>query len=258
MWADDHRSTETLFAVVDALAAQGVIGDASTVIQEERPFFFSLFAHTRHSGLLSLHFFSLGFFEQRPNLGLPFFQLRNILSVEMPGAVDPAANLVDIPGNPADGCGQLFLLGVIHLDDVAIDRHFSEICAHVFGTELRHLALDEPPLLFGDAELDADRPCAFSHVGIRLLQTTTDISSGKLGTVQRIFLNIKIFLHFTTDSFGQKLGTCSEKISLSLYNGHFIRRLAGKAGIKFPSRKVPPNLQRTLFRLNAGMAAKYF
>ena len=64
--------------------------------------------------------------------------------------------------------------------------------------------------------------------------------------------------HISTDSFGQKLGTCSEKISLSLCNGHFIRRLAGKAGIKFPSRKVPPNLQRTLFRLNAGMAAKYF
>ena len=64
--------------------------------------------------------------------------------------------------------------------------------------------------------------------------------------------------HISTDSFGQKLGTCSEKISLSLYNGHFIRRLAGKAGIKFPSRKVPTNLQRTLFRLNAGMAAKYF
>ena len=64
--------------------------------------------------------------------------------------------------------------------------------------------------------------------------------------------------HISTDSFEQKLGTCSEKISLSLYNGHFIRRLAGKAGIKFPSRKVPPTLQRTLFRLNAGMAAKYF
>ena len=96
MWADDHRSTETLFAVVDALAAQGVIGDASTVIQEERPFFFSFFTHTRHSGLLSLQSLSLGLFEQRPNLGLPFFQFRNILSVEMPGAVDPAANLIDI------------------------------------------------------------------------------------------------------------------------------------------------------------------
>ena len=159
MRADDHRSTETLFAVVDALAAQGVIGDASTVIQEERPFFFSLFAHTRHSGLLSLQFLSLAFFEQRPNLGLPFFQLRNILSVEMPGAVNPAANLVDIAGNPADGCGQLFLLGVIHFDDVAVDRHLAEICTHVPGAELRHLVLDKLPLLLGDAELDADRSC---------------------------------------------------------------------------------------------------
>ena len=96
MWADDHRSTETLFAVVDALATQGVIGDASPVVQEEHPFFFFLFTHTRHSGLLSLQSLSLGLFEQRPNLGLPFFQFRNILSVEMPGAVDPAANLIDI------------------------------------------------------------------------------------------------------------------------------------------------------------------
>ena len=96
MRADNHRSTETLFAVVDTPAAKGVIGDASTVIQEERPFFFFLFTHTRHSGLLSLQSLSLGLFEQRPNLGLPFFQFRNILSVEMPGAVDPAANLIDI------------------------------------------------------------------------------------------------------------------------------------------------------------------
>ena len=169
MRADDHRSTETLFAVVDALAAQGVIDDASTVIQEERPFFFSLFAHTRHSGLLSLQFLSLGLFEQRPNLGLPFFQLLNILSIEMPGAVDPAANLVDIAGSPADGCGQLFLLGVVHFDDVTVNRHLAKIRAHVLGAELRHFALDEPPLLLGDAELDANRTCAFSHVAIRLL-----------------------------------------------------------------------------------------
>ena len=41
MRADDHRSTETLFAVVDALATQGVIGDASPVVQEEHPFLLS-------------------------------------------------------------------------------------------------------------------------------------------------------------------------------------------------------------------------
>ena len=143
MRADNHHCTETLFAVVDAPAAKGVIGDAPAVIQKERPFFFSLFTHTRHNGPLSLQFLSLVFFEQRPNLGLPFFQLRNILSVEMPGAVDPAANLVDIAGSPAYGCGQLFLLGVIHFDDVAVDCHFSEICAHVLSTELSHLALDK-------------------------------------------------------------------------------------------------------------------
>ena len=54
MWADDHRSPETLFAVVDALATQGVIGDASPVVQEEHPFLLSFLTHTRHSGLLWL------------------------------------------------------------------------------------------------------------------------------------------------------------------------------------------------------------
>ena len=51
MRADDHHSAEALLAVVNAPAAKGVIGDAPPVIQEERPFFFSLFTHTRHSGL---------------------------------------------------------------------------------------------------------------------------------------------------------------------------------------------------------------
>ena len=54
MWADDHHSAEALLAVVNAPAAKGVIGDAPPVIQEERPFFLSLFAHTRHNGLLWL------------------------------------------------------------------------------------------------------------------------------------------------------------------------------------------------------------
>ncbi|MBM6927367.1 hypothetical protein [Pseudoflavonifractor phocaeensis] len=81
-----------------------------------------------------------------------------------------------------------------------------------------------------------------SAIGYSPPQTTTDNFLRIGGDTRK-----NIPFHISTDSFGQKLGTCSEKISLSLYNGHFIRRLAGKAGIKFPSRKVPPNLQRTIF-----------
>ena len=170
----------------------------------------------------------------------------------MPGAVDAAANLVDISGSPANGGGQFLLLGVVHFDDVTVNRHLAEICTHVPGAELRHLVLDEPPLLLGDAELDADRSCAFSH-WIFASSNYNGQFFADWGDTRK-----NIPFHISTDNFGQKLGTRSEKNSLSLYNGHFIRRLAGKAGIKFPSRKVPPNLQRTLFRLNAGMAAKYF
>ena len=57
MRTDDHHGSEALFAVVNAPAAQGVIGDASPVVQEEHPFFFSFFTHTRHSGLLSLQWY---------------------------------------------------------------------------------------------------------------------------------------------------------------------------------------------------------
>ena len=202
MRADNHHCTETLLAVVNAPAAKGVIGDAPAVIQKERPFFFSLFTHTRHNGLLSLQFLSLVFFEQRPNLDLPFFQLRNILSVEMPGAVNPAANLVGIAGNPADGCGWLFLLGVVHFDDLTVDCHFSEICAYVLSTELSHLALDKLTLLLGDAELDADRPCAFSHW---------------------IFASFKL-----QRTIFCELGGISTK-NFSIYNGHFLREKQGSA-----------------------------
>ncbi len=223
MRAGDYRCTETLFAVVDAPAAQGVIGDAPPVIEKERPFFFSLFTHTRHSGLLKLQFLSLGFFEQRPNLGLPFFQIRNILSVEMPGAVDAAANLVDIAGSPADGCGQLFLLGVVHLDDLAVDCHLAQIRTYVLGAKLCHFALDDLPLLFGDAELDADRPCAFSHVGIRLFQTTTN-SFSRIGGCRK-----KYFSSLFNGQFRAKAWYPLRKNSLSLYNGHFLRKKQGSA-----------------------------
>ena len=52
-------------------------------------------------------------FQQLPDLGLPCFQLGNVSIVEMPGAVDAAADLVDVRGDSADGGSQLFLLGVL-------------------------------------------------------------------------------------------------------------------------------------------------
>ena len=60
----------------------------------------------------------------------------------MLGLVDPAADVVDVGGCSADGGSQLFLLGVIDLDDVAIDQHLSGICAEITGAELVHLVAD--------------------------------------------------------------------------------------------------------------------
>ena len=56
---------------------------------------------------------SLPYFQQFPDLGLPRFQLGNIVFIAAPGAVDAAADLVDVRGNSADGGSQLLLLGVL-------------------------------------------------------------------------------------------------------------------------------------------------
>ena len=41
-------------------------------------------------------------FQQLPNFGLPRFQFGNVGIVEMPGAVDAAADVVDVRGDSAD------------------------------------------------------------------------------------------------------------------------------------------------------------
>ena len=49
-----------------------------------------------------LQFVSLLYFQQLPYVSHPFFQLGNVGIVEMPGAVDAAADVVDVRGNPAN------------------------------------------------------------------------------------------------------------------------------------------------------------
>lgn len=61
--------------------------------------------------------------------------------------------MVDVRSGAADSSSEFLLLGVIHFDDISVDRHLSEICAHVACTKLRHLAFYEFLFLFGDAEL---------------------------------------------------------------------------------------------------------
>ena len=52
-------------------------------------------------------------FQQLPYLGLPRFQLGNVVLIAVPGAVDAAADLVNVRGGTADGGSQLLLLGVL-------------------------------------------------------------------------------------------------------------------------------------------------
>ena len=82
-------------------------------------------------------------FQQFPDLGLLRFQLGNVVLIAAPGAVDAAADLVDVRGGTADGSSQLFLLGVIDLDDVTVDQHFPGVSAEVVRPQLAHFVLDE-------------------------------------------------------------------------------------------------------------------
>ena len=55
----------------------------------------------------------LPYLQQLPDFGLPRFQLGNVVLIAVPGAVDAAADLVNVRGDSADGGSQLLLLGVL-------------------------------------------------------------------------------------------------------------------------------------------------
>ncbi len=102
-------------------------------------------------------------FQQLPDLGLPLFQFGNIVFIAAPGAVDAAANLVDVRGGTADGGSQLLLIGVIDLDDVAVDQHPAGVSAEVVCPQLAHFVLDEIQLLLVQADFLADGSRAIRH-----------------------------------------------------------------------------------------------
>ena len=77
----------------------------------------------------------------------------------MSGAVDAAADVVDVCGNPADSGSQLLLLGVIDFDDVAVDEHLAGVCAEIAGTKLIHLVANYAQFLLIQADFSADGSC---------------------------------------------------------------------------------------------------
>ena len=84
--------------------------------------------------------------------------------------VDAAANLVDVRGGSADGGSQLFLFGVIHLDDVPVDEHFPGIRAEVAGAKLIHLVANYAQFLLVQADFLADGSRAIWHIETLLSQ----------------------------------------------------------------------------------------
>ena len=94
---------------------------------------------------------------------LPRFQLGNVVLIAAPGAVDAAANLVDVRGDSADGGSQLLLLGVIYFDDVPVDQHLAGIRPEVVRPQLAHFVLDEIQFLLVQADFLADGSRAIRH-----------------------------------------------------------------------------------------------
>ena len=107
---------------------------------------------------------SLPYFQQFPDLGLPLFQFGNVVLIAALGAVDAAANLVDVRGGTADSGSQLSLLGVIDLDDVAVNQHLAGIRSKIVCPQLAHLVLDEMQFLLVQADFLADRSRAVWHI----------------------------------------------------------------------------------------------
>ena len=103
MRANNDNCPEALLAVMDAAAAERytpcVPGHSGrTTI----PAFLICSCAAYLYSFPELQFVSLPRFQQLPDLGLPRFQLGNVGIVEMSGAVDAAADMVDVGGNPAD------------------------------------------------------------------------------------------------------------------------------------------------------------
>lgn len=71
--------------------------------------------------------------------------------------------MVDVGSNPADGGGQLLLLGVIYFDDVTVDEHLTGVSAEVVRPQLAHFVLDEIQLLLVQADFLADGSRAIWH-----------------------------------------------------------------------------------------------
>src|SRR5699024_8289898 len=81
----------------------------------------------------------------------------------MPGLVDATASVVDICGNSADSCSQLFLLSVIHLNDIAVDQHLPCVCPEVPGSEQLHLLQNDVPFRLIQTDFLADGASTFRH-----------------------------------------------------------------------------------------------
>ena len=104
MRANNDNRPKALLAIVDAATAERVVRLASPVIQEKRPFQFFLICSCA-AYLYSFpesQFVSLLYFQQLPYVSHPFFQFGNVGIVEMTGAVDAAADLIDVRGDAAD------------------------------------------------------------------------------------------------------------------------------------------------------------
>lgn len=71
--------------------------------------------------------------------------------------------MVDVCGDPADICSQLFLLVVFHLNDVAVNQHLPGESAEVPDSELLHLLGNNIPFCFTQAAFLSDGAGTFRH-----------------------------------------------------------------------------------------------
>lgn len=73
------------------------------------------------------------------------------------------ADLVEVCADLVDRSRELFLLRVVHLNDVPVNRHFPKISTHVVGFHDRHLVFNEFSFILTYRKSYDYWPCPVCH-----------------------------------------------------------------------------------------------
>ena len=81
-----------------------------------------------------------------PQLPIPHLQIRHIFLIQIPRSIHPLCDLVQVVGAATQQYRQFLHVRHIHLDNIAVHRHFPQVGPLVVGSQPFHLLVNH--LLF--------------------------------------------------------------------------------------------------------------